>query len=405
MPPVDPSAPCQPSTEPPPQPQAKRGPGRPRKRKATEEPAESTTTSARTRSQAKMKKATNGKSSTSADPPGTTREPELHDKPSAPAPTTPLALAPPAAGPAPITPLAPTPATAPVSSAPPDTPFAQPLSFASLSAPAASTPAPTLSTTLAPTSSLAQPPATSISVPTMSSAQPVPSVLAPNAPVPMEADVSNLPKFSAPSTKTVTVKVSANTRNRKQCAPNLHDENEAMKKAKSELEEKLKQAKSNLRVLKKYKVMWVTEYLKRPGSASNAGAASGATTLIPRPLGEKGKNGWNLQDAMGLNDDDSLYAEILRTCRHTINRAGLDWHSTYLEQEPGRLAACFQELKKQHPYLDRFQGDWPAKEMVISALQNRRKAVSAKSKTRLPTDAQTQQQIPQFDGGLEDVPA
>ncbi|KIO29665.1 hypothetical protein M407DRAFT_242532 [Tulasnella calospora MUT 4182] len=96
---------------------------------------------------------------------------------------------------------------------------------------------------------------------------------------------------------------------------------------------------------------------------------------------------------MGLGEDDVLYNEILRAARHCISRSGLDWEATYSEQEPGRLAACFKELKRQHPYLERFQGDWPAKEMVIIALQNRRKALSAKAKAKVSTDGQTQAQF------------
>lgn len=50
----------------------------------------------------------------------------------------------------------------------------------------------------------------------------------------------------------------------------------------------------------------------------------------------------------------------------------------------------FLQVKRQHPYLERFLGDWPAKEMVISALQNRRKALSAKAKAKVSTDTDTQ---------------
>ncbi|KIO25443.1 hypothetical protein M407DRAFT_25241 [Tulasnella calospora MUT 4182] len=175
------------------------------------------------------------------------------------------------------------------------------------------------------------------------------------------------------------------TRNRAQRAPGLREENTALTKAKVELEEKVKQLTADIRTLKKYKVMWVKEYSKKAKVDSQPG-----DSLILRPPGEKGKNGWNLQDAMGLKEDDALYNEILRSARHCISRSGIDWEATYSEQEPGRLAACFKELKRQHPYLERFQGDWPAKEMVISALQNRRKALSAKAKAKASVDGRTQ---------------
>ncbi|KIO19367.1 hypothetical protein M407DRAFT_31006 [Tulasnella calospora MUT 4182] len=164
------------------------------------------------------------------------------------------------------------------------------------------------------------------------------------------------------------------TRNRGQRAPTLREQNAAQAKTIAELEAKVKQLSSDIRTLKKYKVMWVKEYSKK--AKSDAGPAD---SLIPRPPGEKGKNGWNLRDAMGLKDDEALYTEILE--------------ATYSEQEPGRLAACFKELKREHPYLNRFQGDWPAKEMVISALQNRRKTISAKAKAKVSTDRLTQAQL------------
>lgn len=65
-----------------------------------------------------------------------------------------------------------------------------------------------------------------------------------------------------------------------------------------------------MRVLKKYKVMWITEYSKKSDSAS-ASSNSQGSSLIPRPPGEKGKNGWNLQEAMNLKDNDGLYQEML----------------------------------------------------------------------------------------------
>lgn len=180
-----------------------------------------------------------------------------------------------------------------------------------------------------------------------------------------------------------------NTRNRNQRAPGLREENAALSKANEELEAKLKQMTGDLRTLKKFKVLWIKEYAKK--SQPNVPVPS--TSLIPRPPGEKGKNGWNLQEALGLKDNEALYSEMLRYVRHCISRSGLDWESTYSEQEPARLAACFKELKKEHPYLERFQGDWPGKEMVISALQNRRKVLNAKAKAKIASDEKAQAEL------------
>lgn len=113
------------------------------------------------------------------------------------------------------------------------------------------------------------------------------------------------------------------TRNRGQRAPTVRKQNAALVKTVAELEggctfmcyiitltscfaAKIKQLSADLRIVKKYKVMWVKEYSKKAKSGT-----APPDSLIPRPPGEKGKNGWNLQDAMGLKDDDPLYNEIL----------------------------------------------------------------------------------------------
>ncbi|KAG9017103.1 hypothetical protein FRB90_001746, partial [Tulasnella sp. 427] len=67
---------------------------------------------------------------------------------------------------------------------------------------------------------------------------------------------------------------------------------------------------------------------KKDGSAVTDATSS---SLIARSPGEKGKNGWNLQEAMELKDGDTLYSEILRTARHSISRSGLNWEATYSE--------------------------------------------------------------------------
>lgn len=135
------------------------------------------------------------------------------------------------------------------------------------------------------------------------------------------------------------------TRNRGQRAPTLREQNAALVKANTELEgeygltcyitslnsffaAKVKQLNADLRVVKKYKVMWVKEYSKKAKSGT-----APPESLIPRPPGEKGKNGWNLQEAMGLEDDDALYIEIL--VRLSILTLHIDTHE---------LAASLSEL-------------------------------------------------------------
>ncbi|KAG9042963.1 hypothetical protein FS837_010193 [Tulasnella sp. UAMH 9824] len=95
--------------------------------------------------------------------------------------------------------------------------------------------------------------------------------------------------------------------------------------------------------------------------------------LIPRPEGERGKNGWSLRKALQLEGKPDLYLSILASVRQAITAAGLDWEKTFHKQTSVRVAECFRIIKKNNPYLERFEGNWPARELVISCMQNKRK--------------------------------
>ncbi|KIO24549.1 hypothetical protein M407DRAFT_26066 [Tulasnella calospora MUT 4182] len=178
---------------------------------------------------------------------------------------------------------------------------------------------------------------------------------------------------SVPSTTTSEVPAGPSTRHQAQRAPTLQQ----VLKELEELKAENKRLQADLRTAKKFKVLYAKEVsLKGKVDLPITG------NLIPRPPGEKGKNGWNLQEVLGLKDDFALYNELLRTVRCAISRSGLDWEATYSEQDPARLGACFKEIKKAHSFLERFVGDWPAKEMVINTLQNRRKTLNAKARAK-----------------------
>ncbi|RXW13591.1 hypothetical protein EST38_g12264 [Candolleomyces aberdarensis] len=92
---------------------------------------------------------------------------------------------------------------------------------------------------------------------------------------------------------------------------------------------------------------------------------------IPRPRGGKG----GLQAAMGLEDDDELYASIQRTVRRAVIQAGIDLHSTLSDISVEKLANVFKKVRETHPYMDRqrFSLDWPTLELVKQYLRNHRK--------------------------------
>ncbi|KAJ7710498.1 hypothetical protein B0H17DRAFT_1190230 [Mycena rosella] len=98
---------------------------------------------------------------------------------------------------------------------------------------------------------------------------------------------------------------------------------------------------------------------------------------IERPQGEAGdsKNGFILQDAMGLQDDRLQYEAIGRTMRKNVIRADIDYTIDFRRQDPAKLAMVYKLTRKAFPYLTRarFPLDWAVAEMVKQYLRNKRR--------------------------------
>ncbi|KAG8921033.1 hypothetical protein FRC01_000473 [Tulasnella sp. 417] len=142
--------------------------------------------------------------------------------------------------------------------------------------------------------------------------------------------------------------------------------------------ERLAELEEENRRLKKYRARWVRDHSEKQATGSED-----AEDPIPRPPGERGKNGWNMQDALQLEDDGDTYNEILATTRNAIREVGLDCKLRFDDQDTARLTNCYLQMKNKHPYLSRFKHNWACRELVIGALQNRRKAESAKVRSRV----------------------
>ncbi|KAG9048871.1 hypothetical protein FS837_011780 [Tulasnella sp. UAMH 9824] len=144
------------------------------------------------------------------------------------------------------------------------------------------------------------------------------------------------------------------------------------------------------RRLMKYKVWWEREQAAMQVQNNDIPAED---ELIPRPPGEKGKNGWNLQEALRLKHDGDAYNEILATTREAVATVGLDWTINFRAQDPGKLSNCYTRMRQRHDHLTQFKNDWACRELVINALQNRRKTESAKLRSvfaqKSPNSAQT----------------
>ncbi|KAF8205822.1 hypothetical protein K438DRAFT_1964234 [Mycena galopus ATCC 62051] len=93
-----------------------------------------------------------------------------------------------------------------------------------------------------------------------------------------------------------------------------------------------------------------------------------------KPPGEAGdkKNGFVLQDAMGLEDDKDLYSSIQRSMHKAVTRVHLDLTLDYCKQAPEKLGAVYKLMCKDHNYLTqkRFPFNWASAEMVKQYLRN-----------------------------------
>ncbi|KAG8900428.1 hypothetical protein FRC00_012971 [Tulasnella sp. 408] len=138
--------------------------------------------------------------------------------------------------------------------------------------------------------------------------------------------------------------------------------------------------KKKLRVMTKYKVMW-SKQQQDQNALPGEGGSSAPEGSIPRPPGERGKNGWNLQTALQLEADGDKYNLVLAATRDAIKETGLDWRKKFDEQDPIRVGTCYSQMKHVQPYLKKFKADWACRELVISALQNKRKVEHARIKS------------------------
>ncbi|KAF8526138.1 hypothetical protein JB92DRAFT_2873524 [Gautieria morchelliformis] len=100
-------------------------------------------------------------------------------------------------------------------------------------------------------------------------------------------------------------------------------------------------------------------------------------TLISRQFGTAGKKGdglfgskgYNLQDHMGLTDDNQRYLDIRATVRDQIAHYRLEGKKR--KQDPKDMAAIYVAVEKKYPELKDFENSWPIQDMVTRILCNR----------------------------------
>nr|GAT49004.1 predicted protein [Mycena chlorophos] len=114
------------------------------------------------------------------------------------------------------------------------------------------------------------------------------------------------------------------------------------------------------------------------GTDAPAQATKDAITTLYRPSGEAGslKKGFNLQDAMGLEDDRDTYKAIQRLVHRNARRVGLDASVDFARQDPGKLAMVYKVARNMPgAYLtqERFPLDWAQADLVKQYMRNVRK--------------------------------
>ncbi|KAG8925358.1 hypothetical protein FRC01_010304 [Tulasnella sp. 417] len=95
--------------------------------------------------------------------------------------------------------------------------------------------------------------------------------------------------------------------------------------------------------------------------------------LIPRPPGERGKDGWNLQKHMGLENDDETYGKIRRCVRYAVYESQLNIWKKITDQDEKSLFTCYAVIKKRWPFMEQFEGNWATREFVKGICQNARR--------------------------------
>lgn len=108
--------------------------------------------------------------------------------------------------------------------------------------------------------------------------------------------------------------------------------------------------------------------------------APAVITPIQRPPGEAGsaRRGYNLRDAMGLNDSTASrreYKQILNSVKLNCIKCKIDPMVLYKDQEPEMLAKIFKAGWRAHPYLtpERFPANWAQAAMIKQYIRNVRK--------------------------------
>lgn len=105
--------------------------------------------------------------------------------------------------------------------------------------------------------------------------------------------------------------------------------------------------------------------------------------LVPKPKGTYGggKAGYNLQREMGLANNRVRYNQMKFDVRRATHSVGIRLGSRWSEIKPDDLLKVYQWMRKQHPYLRRFERNWATSDLLQQYLHYKRR------KPRKPSDS------------------
>ncbi|KAK6992318.1 hypothetical protein R3P38DRAFT_3435577 [Favolaschia claudopus] len=101
-------------------------------------------------------------------------------------------------------------------------------------------------------------------------------------------------------------------------------------------------------------------------------AAPERRDLIPKPKGDAGTgSGYNIQEAMGLEDDDERYNRLYQIVEDEV-AVHLNLQKTISKQQPGVVDRAMEIIAGKYAFFRRFAGYWPIKDIMTKYLTNAR---------------------------------
>ncbi|KAH7904629.1 hypothetical protein BJ138DRAFT_1119235 [Hygrophoropsis aurantiaca] len=220
--------------------------------------------------------------------------------------------------------------------------------------------------------------------------KPVPKPVAKPAQKPTAKQAGARPTTSAKSTTapgTSATPVTSSSANRSVTKQVLQGKNDELQDENARLKAQLLQANDARKAAEQ--VARDAEAAKKVAEEKISSGGRDLTTIPKPPASEmnQGDRG-RLMRAMQLEEDKPQYLAIQATVHELVIRVGMNLDVPYIKQPAELLGKLFKLSRRRHPYLERFQSDWPTAELTKQFLQNKRKHSNRKRKAQENDSAQ-----------------